>query len=459
MPIVVVLVLGAFFVVGLWLIAAPVSQARLDRFIARYSLRPTTVGRSGLRSYLAKRRRARVAGVLVAASVGLFVWIPEGRVEFQFVPLLVGWLAGASAVELVGRRGGVRCVQPVRVSSWWSPLPAATAVIAVLWTAAAVSLRSEGVRYEPLLGWGAGALATILVVIAVTRYAKSYRLRDLDPVDPGLGSATAFDAARDLTIGGMALALLCLARVWIEAVPGPYAEAQGLHAAVWLVAIITLVLLMTTATASWTSNGRRGPALWAAAVVAVLPMTWAVPVRLAQEPPFGPQGVHPNAQIRVARLDRVPAAQTQLGLKPDRQVSPVTGQNMATELIGRVDLSRPAPAGAHYQLFAFDRRTNAAVTLFGANGAGWNGRWSSVLPARYTWLSDVVGVRDAQGFTHDPMAVSLDPQSEVLWFRSGIIHANSYSADALQLVLMLVRRGDGYIYWATPIPSATEAVN
>ncbi|MEV0716884.1 hypothetical protein [Asanoa sp. NPDC050611] len=433
------LLLLVFFGVGLWLYAKRVTDARVDRFIAVYALTPTVSGRAELRSYLTRRRRARAAGVLVGASIGLVGSIPDDRVDFAFVPMVAGWLVGSIAVELAERAGGGRAEQPVRVSSRWNLMLAA---VGLLWTTAAVSLRGEGVGYGPLLAWGAGALATVLVVFAATRYAKRYRPRDQFPLDPDLGPAATTDAVRGLTAGGLALALLCLARVWTEAVPGPYAEAPRHVQAVWLVAIVLLVL--TTVTGRW-----RGRTWWALAMVAVLPIAWAVPIRLAHQAPFGPEEAHATGQIQVARLDRVPAVQARLGLKQDPQISNIGAESLPAELIGRVDVTRPAPDGTYYRLFGFDSHTNDAIFLYGADGAGWYGEWSRVLPARYSWLSNVVRA----GGTNEPMAVAVDSDSGVLWFRSAGADPGKQAAVDLQLVLMLVRDEDSYIYWATPVLS------
>ncbi|WP_117212800.1 hypothetical protein [Allorhizocola rhizosphaerae] len=404
----------------------------------------TAASRDRLRAYLAGRRRARVAGVLVAAGIGLFASVPDDRVELGFVPLLVGWFAGAVAVELAQRSGGIRVAHPGQA---WSRMPVALGVVTVLWTMAAVLLRSEGVRYETLLGWGSGALATALVLGVMVRLASRSGLRE---AEPELASATSADAVRGLTVGGMTLALLGLAQSWMRAVPGPYTEAAELYPAVWLVCIAMLAFAINTAT-TW--DRRRASTWCAVALIAAVPIAWAAPVRLAQEPPLRPQEARPSAHIRVVRLDAMPAARAELGLEPDPLQLPHTAkpESLPTALIGRVDVTRPAPAGASYQLFAFDRRTNAAITLYGADGALWHGRWSLVLPARYPWLSSVIGRRDANGFTHNPSAASPDPESGLLWFHGLLPDTGPYSADDLQLVLMLVRHGDSFVYWATPV--------
>jgi hypothetical protein len=55
------------------------------------------------------------------------------------------------------------------------------------------------------------------------------------------------------------------------------------------------------------------------------------------------------------------------------------------------------------------------------------------------------------------MAFSPDPNDPRLaWFTSGIGGSEGrFSAVDLEFVLMLVRDGDSYVYWATPVPTST----
>ncbi len=470
MPLVVVLLLMAFYGAGVLLLAVPVSPARLQRFIARYSLECSDANLARLHSYLAARRRLRVAGVLAAATVGLMQSIPDNRFDFGYVTLLLGWFLGAIAAEIAQRGGGARLAQPASLPYWWGPIPTATAVVALLWTAAAVFSRGEGVPFQTVTAWGAGALATALALRAVVRHVSRQALRGLCPPDAWLASVTSVDAARSLTVGGTALAALCLGRLWDAAVPGPYAEPLEISGAVWLAAVVMLALAMIAARPSPARSqdgsaetaqspgkpGRRGMMWLAYVVVAVLPIAWAVPVRLAQVAPIGPHEVQASARIRIARLDLLHAAQAELGLKVDGRIGAPPTQQL--ELIGRLDVARPAPQGADYQMFAFDRRTRAALPVYGANGGSWYGHWTSVLPERYPWLANVVGIRDATGLRHDPMATGHDPESGVLWFRSGTGHDGGLAHYDVQLVLMLIRQHDSYIYWAAMVPSTSSDV-
>lgn len=454
MPGEVVLIIVAFFTVGLWLLARPVGPTRVDRFAHEHKLTLTSVGRERLHDYLARRRRIRTTGVLIAAAIGLSRSVPDDRISFAYAPMLAAWLLGAIAAEALQRGAPLSAQDRVAVRYWWRSIPVIIASTAVLSTAAAVAMHSDGVQPWPLVRWGGGAVLAALAVIAATRYTAGRALSDLDEADAEIGSAATADAVRGLTIGGSILALACLAQVWLQAVPGPYADPDRFSVVAEIGIVIILALLMR-----WATLVRKPIWGWAAyAAVVVLPLVWAIPVRLAQEPPLSPAAAHATGQLRITTVDQLAAARTELGLTDDQIPAYSVGSSGSTirQLIGRVDVA-PAPSGTSYELFALDRGVNKGVDVYGEGGAGWYGGWSLVLPARYPWLAAVAPVHDQRGFTDTVMAVHPD-DSGLLWFTNLLSVDAPLSLDDVQLVLMLVRDEDSYVYWATPVPTTSKVL-
>jgi hypothetical protein len=454
MPGEVPLIIVAFFAVGLWVLARPVSPTRVDRFAQEYKLTLTSIGRERLHDYFARRRRARTTGVLIAAAIGLGRSIPDNRLSFAYVPMLAAWLLGAIAAEAFQRGAPLPAQDRVAVRYWWRSIPVIIAGTAVLSTAAAMVAHSDGVEPWPLVRWGGGAVLTALAVLAATRYTAGRGLSDVDEVDAELGSAATVDAVRGLTIGGSILALACMAQMWLQAVPGPYAEPDQFPVIAEIAIVMLLALLMR-----WATLVNKPVWGWLAyAAVVVLPLAWAIPVRLAQEPPLTPAAAHATAQLRLAGMDQLVTARTELGLTADQIPAFSVGDSRSgpLQLLGRVDLA-PAPSGTSYEVFALDRGTNKGLDIYGGNGAGWYGGWSLVLPARYPWLAAMAPVRDGYGFTGSIMAVRPD-NSGMLWFHNSIPAGALSSVDDVQLVLMLVRDRDSYVYWATPLPTTSKVL-
>jgi len=450
-----VLPVVAFLAVGVGLLVLPVSEAKLYGFGVWHALDLSALGRSRLRRYLARRRRMRTVGVLFAAAIGLAVSIQNDRVEVQFIPLMTGWLVGAIAAEVTQRQIATGISEPVGVPLRWRYVPAITAVVVVVWTASAVLLRGEGVEPGPLVLWGGGALLPLLAVVLASRRVVATAPHGIGADSEKLESAIVDDGVRGMTMGGVILAVFCIARVWSTAVPGPYEEPSELPITLGL-AVIAILVLLNVVPALRISRPGWGWLVFAA--VALLPLAWAVPVKVAQQPPITAAEAHAIAQVRLARLDGLAAARDELGLTGTFMVPGYFGDtSAATELIGRVDIAQPAPDGTNYQVFAIDRRTGTGVGyLYGADGAGWQGAWSLTLPARYPWLSGVTVVRGDGLVSDQAMAFSTDPTDPRLaWFTSPVGIAGEYSATDLLLVLMLVRDSDSYVHWATPVPTST----
>jgi hypothetical protein len=138
------------------------------------------------------------------------------------------------------------------------------AVIAAVWTAAAMVVRSDGVAAVTLLLPGAGAVVVMVTVLGAIRFVARARLRELDEENEALAAATATDAIRAL-VGGVALALALLAAVWLKAVPGPFQEASRLAPVVWIAGVGLSVVLTRYAV----TRQPRAMARWIAYVVDV----------------------------------------------------------------------------------------------------------------------------------------------------------------------------------------------
>jgi hypothetical protein len=450
MPFAAVLLIVAFFLVGLVIFAQPVNGKRLERFAERRSIVLSDTGRTRLSAYLLRRRRLRTAGVLVAAAIGLMFSVPDNRVSFAYAPLVTGWLLGAVAAEVTQRSASQR----VPLQYWWRFLPYATAGLAIAWTPTAVLLHSGGVDVQPLVLWGVGALAASSATAAAVRYATRHALSDVDDADADMQPALAISAARGLTSGGLALAVLCLGRVWASAVPGPYEDSanQFPSAALGLVAIVVLWVLIQSVPPST----KKRPWGWLAyAVILALPIAWVLPVRQAQEPPITPEQANATATVRLAAGIRMNDARRDLGLPTELELAEFADYR---ELLGRVDMA-PAPQGTQYVMFAFDRATKAPIpNLYGQKGgAGWNGVWSVVLPAQFPWLATVVGFQDSRGFSGDLMAVFSEEPGPLRF--QGIVRADqNVSFEDMQVVLMLTRESDAYVYWATQVPTSVKVL-
>jgi hypothetical protein len=324
MPSLVVLLVVAFLAVGVGLLVLPVSEAKLYGFGVWHALDLPALGQSRLSRYLARRRRMRTAGVLVAAAIGLAASIQNDRVEVQFVPLMTGWLVGAIAAEVTQRQIATGISEPVGVPLRWRYVPAITAVVVVVWTASAVLLRGEGAEPGPLVLWGGAALLPLLAVVLASRRVVATAPHGIGADSEKLESAIVDDGVRGMTMGGVILAVFCIARVWSTAVPGPYEEPSELPITLGL-AVIAILVLLNVVPALRISRPGWGWLVFAA--VALLPLAWAVPVKVAQQPPITAAEAHAIAQVRLARLDGLAAVRDSASLEnsqsPDISVTPM----------------------------------------------------------------------------------------------------------------------------------------
>lgn len=448
MPIQVVLMIVVFFGIGILVLVTPVSDRAVNDFEARHGVNPTPAGRERLTAYLNTRRRTRTAGVLVAAAVSLAVTVSSDGIQLNLIMLMGGWFAGAVVAEL-WQRERTTSGQPLVPTTAWLPVPVVLTVVAIAYAVSAAMLRSDATNVAAILGWAVAAVAVCSVLLAVSAFVAGHGLPDLDQLDSDLAAATAGSAIRGVTKGGGFLALLCLANVWEHGVPGPYDQSRFPQLA-------TLAILLLAVVALPADNLKRpGARVGVAAVLIAVPLAWAVPVRLAQTPPFPPDQVHAVATVRVVTLDHLAEAASGLGLTGRLQQQPTT--TSSSELIGRIDIDQPARDGDFYMLLGIDRRTGKAVEyLYGPDGAEWYGEWSTVLSRRYPWLSAVAPVHTDAGYTESVMGVRLGTGvSKPLWFNTPIADNGTYSATDLQLVIFLVR-DDQYIYWASPVQTITE---
>ncbi|NUR48272.1 MAG: hypothetical protein HOV71_09085 [Hamadaea sp.] len=444
MPIQVVLMIVVFFGIGTVVLLTPVSDRAASTFEAYHRVNLTPAGRERLTAYLNTRRRARTIGVLAAAAASLAVTATSHGIQLNLIMLMAGWFAGAVAAEL-RQRHRTRPNQPHEPATDRLPVLVALIGVTIAYAVSAVVLRSEGTSVAAILRWAVAALAVCSVSLAATAFVARSGLRDLDQPDSDLGPATSASAVRGLTAGGAFLAMLCLAKLWEHTVPGPYDETRFPQLA-------TLAVLLL-AFAALSSNNLKHPAarIGLAALLIVIPLAWAVPVRLAQSPPVQPDQVHAVATLRLVTLDRLAEAASDLGLTGQLQPQPAAAS--MSELVGRIDIDRPALDGDYYMLLGIDRRTGRPVDyLYGPDGAMWYGNWSTMLSRRYPWLSSVAPIENDRGYMNPVMGVRLgSAEAKPLWFSTPIADNGRYSVADLQLVIFLVRKDDRYIYWARPV--------
>ncbi|MEV0274353.1 hypothetical protein AB0H43_36760 [Hamadaea sp. NPDC050747] len=433
-----------FFGIGTLVLLTPVSSRAVKDFEARHQVNLTPAGHERLTAHLNARRRTRTIGVLAAGAASLAVTATSHGIQLNLIMLMAGWFAGAVAAEFRQRhRTRPKDVQGSSASRL--PLPVALIGVALAYAVSAVMLRSEGTNVAVILRWAVAALAACAVSLAATAFVTGRGLRDLDHPDSELGPATSASAVRGLTAGGALLTVLCLAKLWENAVPGPYDQTRFPQLATLAILLLAFVVL--------SSNNLKRPAVRVglAAMLIVVPLAWAIPVRLAQSPPFQADQVHAVATLRLVTLDRLAEAASDLGLTGRLQPQPTTAS--MSELVGRLDIDRPAHDGDYYMLLGIDRRTGRPVEyLYGPDGAEWYGGWSTVLSRRYPWLSSVAPIQTGGGYMDTVMGVWLgSAEAKPLWFSTPIADNGTYSVADLQLVIFLVRNDDGYIYWARPV--------
>ncbi|WP_027346903.1 hypothetical protein [Hamadaea tsunoensis] len=446
MPSIVLVLLIPFYLVGLAFFLAPVGPSRLAWLSTPDS---TDEDRWRLRAYLVARRRMCTAGVMAAGTASIVASVGQQRLSFSFVQLLIGWLAGAIAVEVWYRRD-LRSDERVPLPYWWRFLPWAVGAAAAVSTVVAGRIRSAATDPSAITGWGLAAVAAVLVVILATWFVAGRTPRGLSGVR---WRYVTVESVRGLTVAGCALALVCLVPMWLAAVPGPYEEPPTGGWAWLALAAFLFPLILPLPPVRLVLRIVAG--VTAFVLVLGVPLAWAWPTRAAQDPPFTAEQLRPVAHLRVVTGDGLPGALTDLGLL-DVWPSRVDAFGADTEtFIGRIDIARALPPGDYLELLVIDRRTGRVAPIQDGDGGGWFGNWSTVLADRYPWLSELRPRTSVSGgMVDNAEGVSLGRRdgSGPLWFSSGPFgRPGTYAADQLELVLVYVR-SDEYIYWATRVP-------
>jgi hypothetical protein len=467
------LLLLALIVIGVCaqLLINPASPARVRAFRERHGLTADLATDAYVTGALARSRRRRAVGVMVAAVLSGISTLPQSRFSVGFTWVLAGWLAGAILAEVTApattpsdhAAPSDHAVPVVTgVPTWLRRVPAGIAIGAVASTVITVLVRPSSVSGLRLAGWGGAALAcALLVAWVVGRIVR--RPGPVSDADRALrGSATAA-----ITGVGTALAILYLLHqvsLLKAGILGEEADAMSQVSLLWTLGSVVLGLLIgsagrpgrdTDGAIVRPSAVRKSVVLVVVGILVMATGAFVGRSAVKQHPPYGPSALHAHATIRITNDDDFGRDEAALGVTDLSTLDPGQG---AQAFVGRVDFAIPTAAhkGGLYYVIVIDDRTNSAVSAIWGNGAGqgWAGALD-VLPQRYSWLDALTPKDNGFGFISDPSAAMADPDKTGSLGIDGLV-VDDGSVTAADLTVVLVFQGpDGQIYWATKVPTAT----
>lgn len=215
----VVLLAGFLAVTLLFASGAPLGRERVERFTVRHGLKLTEANGTLVVRALAVTHRWRRFGLAAGFALAALWALREGRLEFNFVAMFLGWFAGALVAEwrthppapagarrtadLTPRTWATYVTRPARALLWGVLGLLAVAALAAAWAAAGLP--------DAWPGWVGGALQVLAggaALLAVTRRVVG---RPRAQGDAALLAAD--DALRAHSLGILAGSAIALASV------------------------------------------------------------------------------------------------------------------------------------------------------------------------------------------------------------------------------------------------------
>ncbi|WP_144122258.1 hypothetical protein [Catellatospora sichuanensis] len=444
------LIIAAVVIIALVVAAhEQVGPPRIRRFATRHGLDLTPERAASVERYLRLTRRHRAFTVFLGCAVPLIWLLPEQRFAIETMPVLVGWLLGASWAELAAGTA-TPAGEPMTVPAWLRRTPGIVAAVAPVSTALALW---AGVGHPgEIVGWGIGALLTCVFVTATVQHV--WRRRPLVDTDRAVDLAARAHATAAVTAVGLVLAVHCLLRqldnVQAE-LGGQTALATATVGTVLGFGIMLIGVLIWLAAVPGRSTRLLAVTT---ALLLVFSAAWLGRTVLRDRPPYGPQELRPNATIRLTDRAHFDADAAALGLTGTVNTAAVEGERA---FVGRIDVAAPpqVPEDSQYLIVVIDRRHNRAVyALYGGEGNGWGDPGD--LPDRYDWLSALAlgpAAQDGDFWAERPTAVhtrATGGPMRITFF--GNVPDGAGLRSSHLLVALIFKGPRNQFHWAVQVP-------